>query len=77
MLKNLVLDVVEEVGEWILLVVGHDVTDCEHSVPEHPAHLEDQEEDEGHREEKTQWVQSEVFIVKLDEVGAFYITRVK
>ena len=38
-LEYLVLDVVEEVGEGILLVVGHDVADGQHPVPEHPAHL--------------------------------------
>ena len=76
-LKYLVLDVVEEVGEGILLVVGHDVTDGEHPVPEHSAHLEDQQEDESHREEKSQGVQPEVFVVQLDEVGLFYIACVE
>ena len=76
-LKYLVLDVVEEVGEGILLVVGHDVTDGEHPVPEHSAHLEDQQEDESHREEKSQGVQPEVFVVQLDEVGLLYIACVE
>ena len=76
-LKYLVLDVVEEVGEGVLLVVGHDVTDGEHPVPEHTPDLEHQQEDEGDREEKTERIQPEVLVVQLDEVGTFYIARVK
>ena len=53
------------------------MTDGEHPVPEHPARLEDQQEDEGQGEEQPQRVQSQVFVLQLDEVGTFHVARVE